>query len=64
LLKWLWLLNPHSKAISIIDRSVCFRDRIIAVDQLIKQMISECENRLELEERKQQENGDRLRSLI
>jgi len=31
---------------------------------LIKQVISECENRLELEERKQQEEGDRLRSLI
>ena len=41
-----------------------FGDRIIAVDQLIKQMISECENRLELEERKQHEEGDRLRSLI
>ncbi|MCY7332515.1 MAG: hypothetical protein LH649_07615 [Pseudanabaena sp. CAN_BIN31] len=31
---------------------------------LIKQIISECENRLELEERKQRENSDRLRSSI
>lgn len=41
-----------------------FDNRIQSVDQLIKQVISECENRLELEERKQQEKGDRLRSLI
>jgi len=41
-----------------------FRDRIVAVDQLIKQMISELENRLELEERKRLENCDRLRSSI
>ena len=41
-----------------------FDNRIQSVDTLIKQVISECENRLELEERKQQEEGDRLRSLI
>jgi len=41
-----------------------FRDRFVAVDALIKQIISECENRLELEERKQQEKGDHLCSLI
>jgi hypothetical protein len=41
-----------------------FDNRIQSVDALIKQVISECENRLELEERKQQEEGDRLRSLI
>ncbi len=41
-----------------------FDNRIQSVDTLIKQIISECENRLELEERKQQEEGDRLRSLI
>jgi GTPase Era involved in 16S rRNA processing/uncharacterized tellurite resistance protein B-like protein len=41
-----------------------FTDRLSDVDQLVKQIISECENRLELEERKQQEEGDRLRSLI
>jgi len=41
-----------------------FDNRIQSVDTLIKQVISECENRLEIEERKQQEEGDRLRSLI
>ena len=41
-----------------------FDNRIQSVDALIKQVISECENRLELEERKQQEDCDRLRSLI
>ncbi|TYQ23716.1 dynamin family protein [Pseudanabaena sp. UWO311] len=41
-----------------------FDNRIQSVDLLIKQVISEYENRLELEERKQQEEGDRLRSSI
>lgn len=41
-----------------------FDNRIQSVDVLIKQVISECENRLELEERKHQEEGDRLFSLI
>jgi len=41
-----------------------FMERAEAAGNLIKQIISECENRLELEERKQQEKGDRLRSLI
>ncbi len=41
-----------------------FDNRIQSVDVLIKQIISECENRLELEEKKQQEDCDRLRSLI
>jgi uncharacterized tellurite resistance protein B-like protein/GTPase SAR1 family protein len=41
-----------------------FLNRADSADKLIKQVISECENRLELEERKQQEEGDRLRSLI
>ena len=39
-------------------------ERAEAAGNLIKQVISECENRLELEERKQQEDCDRLRSLI
>jgi uncharacterized tellurite resistance protein B-like protein/GTPase SAR1 family protein len=41
-----------------------FDNRLESVDALIKQIISECENRLELEDRKQQENCDRLRSSI
>ena len=41
-----------------------FDNRIQSVDALIKQVISECENLLVIEERKQQEEGDRLRSLI
>lgn len=41
-----------------------FMNRAKIAGNLIKQIISECENRLELEERKQQEEGDRLRSLI
>jgi uncharacterized tellurite resistance protein B-like protein len=41
-----------------------FVNRAKIAGDLIKQIISECENRLELEERKQQEEGDRLRSLI
>lgn len=41
-----------------------FDNRIQSVEALIKQVISECENLLILEERKQQEEGDRLRSLI
>ena len=41
-----------------------FIDRADTAGKLIKQIISECENRLELEERKQQEEEDRLRSLI
>jgi len=41
-----------------------FMNRAKIAGDLIKQIISECENRLELEERKRQEEGDRLRSLI
>ncbi len=41
-----------------------FDNRIQSVDALIKQVISECENRLELEERKHQEESDHLRFLI
>ena len=41
-----------------------FLSRADSAGKLIKQIISELENRLELEERKQQEEGDRLRSLI
>ena len=41
-----------------------FMERAETAGNLIKQIISECENRLEREERKQQENCDRLRSLI
>jgi hypothetical protein len=41
-----------------------FVNRAKTAGDLIKQIISECENRLELEERKQQEDCDRLRSLI
>lgn len=41
-----------------------FDNRLESVDALIKQIISECENRLELEEMKQRENSDRIRSII
>jgi GTPase Era involved in 16S rRNA processing/uncharacterized tellurite resistance protein B-like protein len=41
-----------------------FMDRAYSVDKLIKQIISECENRLEQEERKHQESVDRLRFSI
>ncbi|HBC43413.1 MAG TPA: dynamin family protein [Pseudanabaena sp.] len=41
-----------------------FMERAETAGNLIKQIISECENRLAIEERKQQEEGDRLRSLI
>jgi uncharacterized tellurite resistance protein B-like protein len=41
-----------------------FMERTAAVDQLIKQIISECENRLELEERKHQESVDIQRLSI
>ena len=41
-----------------------FMNRAKIAGDLIKQIISELENRLELEERKQQEDCDRLRSLI
>lgn len=44
--------------------STSFDQRIQSVNILIKEVISECENRLELEEKKQQEEGDRLFSLI
>ena len=41
-----------------------FDNRIQSVDALIKQVISECENLLVLEERKQLSEGDRLRLSI
>ncbi len=41
-----------------------FDNRLESVDALIKQIISEWENLLEREERKQQENCDRIRSSI
>jgi len=41
-----------------------FMERAETAGNLIKQIISECENRLVIEERKQQEESDRLRSLI
>ena len=44
--------------------SIPFLDRAEAVAKLIKQVISECENSLELEERKHQGNLDQLRSSI
>jgi hypothetical protein len=41
-----------------------FLNRLESVDKLIKQVISECENRLEQEEKKHQEKIDVLRSSI
>jgi uncharacterized tellurite resistance protein B-like protein len=63
-------LKEFEKSKNSIERKIkelvtsVFNQRIESVDSLIKQIISECENRLELEERKQQEEGDRLRSSI
>jgi len=57
------MLKSKQKIYKLVNLPQSINPADLAGD-LIKQIISECENRLELEERKRRENCDRVKTLI